>query len=193
MGPRDGMISSREFWERKILLVFTSCWSIYSLCICKFLFSLIVSFLVLSGWWHDQHWTHSWSNQRYMHVQGQWTVVTGLGQQSDTFLLHTCSGTCSHMVCLSWEFDGMSMIFVLVFALCFIPFWNLCAPLVHFVDQILLISSYFVVGRAGGGRSNNYIWWLQVFDERGPWEAELDQSDRHKSLKSLYAWILYWL
>lgn len=73
----------------------------------------------------------------------------------------------------------------------------------HFQNMLLIhlfgfnhwrvFFGFLFTGRDGGGCTNNYLWWFQVFDKRRSWEVESDSFDRNKPLKSLYAWLLCWL
>ena len=42
---------------------------------------------------------------------------------------------------------------------------------------LVYLLGFVFTGRAGGGCTNNHIWWFQISDKGGPWEVEFDKFD----------------
>ena len=137
-------------------------------------FDLSLTFWLFSGGWHDQHWT-DWNNKWYMRVQWQWINAARFGWKPDTFILHTCSGACSQMVFLPRKFNGLiSRCYWLLFLKFSVSSSFQLGSLFYWLVYLL---DFVFTGRAGGGCTNNHIWWFQISDKGGPWEVEFDKFD----------------
>lgn len=92
---------------------------VFILCRLKiFWYLLSIIKIMCLGRRNDKHRAHTWTNKWHVCIQRQWIDVTCFEFKSNTFLLSTCSGTCTKVVLLFGEFDG-GLLIIILFSLFF--------------------------------------------------------------------------